>query len=220
METVIRQNDDFFDCYEVTPRLSGKAVDLGCGPGYQTISLARRGFEVTAIDFCLQLLQQLKAHVHQLPVKIVNDDFLRLGQYVDPETVECIVCMKDTLTHLDSFENVEKLLESCYQALEKGGNVILTFRDLSFELKGLDRFIPVKSDDSTIFTCFLEYEDSHVKVHDIMYTKQHGTWVLKKSFYRKLRISQDAILSMLTKRGYSIKTHKDEVGMVTIIASK
>ena len=114
------QNDDFFDRYEVTPRLSGKAVDLGCGPGYQTISLARKGFEVIAIDFCPQLLQQLKAHVRQLPVKMVNDDFLRLDQYTSPETVECIVCMKDTLTHLDSFENVENLLRSCYQALEKG----------------------------------------------------------------------------------------------------
>ncbi len=40
-----------------------------------------------------------------------------------------------------------------------------------YELTELDRFIPVKSDGSKIFTCFLEYEKETVKVHDIIYER-------------------------------------------------
>ena len=53
----------------------------------------------------------------------------------------------------------------------------------------LDRFIPVRSNENTIFTCFLEFEKENVKVHDIIYEKNKDQWVLKKSVFQKLRIS-------------------------------
>ena len=52
-------------------------------------------------------------------------------------------------------------------ALERGGRFVITYRDLSREALELDRFIPVRSDDTTILTCFLEYEPETVKVHDL-----------------------------------------------------
>lgn len=57
-------------------------------------------------------------------------------------------------------------------ALEAGGRFVLTFRDLTFELKELDRFIPLRSGADAIFSCFLEYEAEHVKVHDLVYTRK------------------------------------------------
>jgi len=49
-----------------------------------------------------------------------------------------------------------------------------TYRDLTKELEGLDRFIPVRSDDK-IMTCFLEYESAEsVAVHDLIYTRVGG----------------------------------------------
>lgn len=75
-------------------------------------------------------------------------------------------------------------------SLEEGGKLILTFRDLSFGLPELDRFIPVKSDENTIFTCFLEYEPETVAVHDLVYRKVDGKWRFNKSCYRKLRLSE------------------------------
>ena len=53
---------------------------------------------------------------------------------------------------------------------------LITFRDLSSELTELDRLIPVRSDENTIFTCFLEYELETVKVHDIVYNRNQGKW--------------------------------------------
>jgi hypothetical protein len=128
--------------------------------------------------------------------------------------------MGDTLTHLDSLENVHGLLKNIYQALESDGRLVLTFRDLTFELKDLDRFIPVRSESDLIFTCFLEYEKDHVKVHDIIYEKIKDHWQLKKGVYRKLCIPPDWTKEWLLKVGFEVETFENQNGMVTVIARK
>ncbi|HMB44543.1 MAG TPA: hypothetical protein VKL21_01850, partial [Candidatus Methanoperedens sp.] len=120
----------------------------------------------------------------------INDDILNFTAHCIEKAKLC-VCMGDTLTHLDSFEDVRNLFADVYRSLEPGGKFLLTFRDLIFELKDNERFIPVKSDSNTIFTCILEYETEHVRVNDMIYTKDHDMWKLDVSSYRKLRIPQE-----------------------------
>ena len=128
--------------------------------------------------------------------------------------------MGDTLTHLDSLENVHGLLKNAYQALESNGRLVLSFRDLTFELKDLNRFIPVRSESNLIFTCFLEYEKDYVKVHDIIYEKIKDQWQLKKGFYRKLRIPPDWTKECLLKIGFEVEEFDIHNGMVTVTARK
>ncbi len=61
---------------------------------------------------------------------------------------------------------------------------------MQFFSNKFSNLIPVKSDEQTIFTCFLEYEANIVKVHDLVYQKDNNGWKLNKNFYRKLRLSQ------------------------------
>ena len=96
----------------------------------------------------------------------------------------------------------------------------LTFRDLTFELKGLDRFIAVRHDASTIFTCFLEYEKDHVKVHDIIYEQKNNQWELKKSFFKKIRIFPQWTREILIESGFEIETYDIHNAAVCIIAHK
>ena len=62
---------------------------------------------------------------------------------------------------------------------------MLTYRDLSTPLRGLDRFIPVRSTEDTLFTCVLEYDDDGVTVNDLVYERSGDAWELHKSSYRK-----------------------------------
>ena len=194
-------------------------MDLGAGCGFQSIPLAEAGFKVIAIDICRDLLADLEKRAGELPIKTLEDNLLNFSEHC-PANTELIVCMGDTLTHLDSLDNVKGLLKNVFQALESNGRLVLTFRDLTFELKDLDRFIPVRSESNLIFTCFLEYEKDHVKVHDIIYGKIKGQWQLKKGFYRKLRIPPEWIKEGLQKLGFKIEEFDIQNGMVTVIARK
>jgi hypothetical protein len=218
LEINIEKNSAFFREHMIRPRHSARAVDLGAGCGFQSIPLAQAGFSVTAIDSDERLLAELKEHANGLQVTIVQDDLMRCSQYIETP-VELVVCMTDTLLHLPSKESVCALFKTVSTLLEPEGIFVITFRDLSSELSELDRFIPVKSDADTIFTCFLEYEEETVKVHDLVYTRNNAGWDLHKSFYRKLRLSQTWVETQLKKAGFSRIDSTITHGCLTIIAS-
>jgi 2-polyprenyl-3-methyl-5-hydroxy-6-metoxy-1,4-benzoquinol methylase len=215
----IEENQKFFSDHDIHPMRSGLAFDLGAGCGFQSIPLAKLGFQVVAIDLSSKLLAELKAAAAQFQIEAVCDDLLNFTDYVHG-SIELVVCMGDTLTHLESLQKVQALFDKVYSALETDGRLILSFRDLTDELTELDRFITVKSNAQTIFTCFLEYEEGTVKVHDIIYEKKDDQWVMKKSFFKKLRISPNWTRNYLQSIGFNIEFDKEENGMATIITRK
>src|SRR5262245_55044166 len=159
------------------PRAGGVAVDLGCGSGFQTMALARLGFRVLAVDFSQRLLAELMERARGLPVEAVAGDLRNVADLV-PVGVEVVVCMGDTLSHLEHEEDLGRVFDGVATCLAPGGRLILTFRDLSGELRELDRFLPVFTAEDLIVTCFLEYEAVTVKVHDLIWTRQGEGWHL------------------------------------------
>jgi 16S rRNA G527 N7-methylase RsmG len=218
-EAGVAKNVEFFEQHHITPRGSATAIDLGAGCGFQSIPLARRGFSVTAVDLDRKLLDELIAHIGANAVSTVQDDLLNFDRYTEGR-VELVVCMTDTVAHLRSKDEVQTLFKKVLAALEDRGRLILTFRDLSHELVELDRFLPVRSDDNTIFTCFLEYEPETVKVHDLVYRREGRQWRLYKSFYRKLRLSHEWVSDKLSAAGFHEMETSVDHGFVTVIASK
>jgi 2-polyprenyl-3-methyl-5-hydroxy-6-metoxy-1,4-benzoquinol methylase len=209
----------FFQTHEIKSDGTSYAFDLGAGHGLQSVSLARLGFKVKAIDFNRQLLDELKTNCLSLPVEIIEDDIL---QFLANEKLmaDVIVCMGDTLTHLETISQVERLINLASQRLISRGKLILSFRDLTAELTGAQRFIPVKHDDQRLLTCFLEYFSDHVMVHDILHEKLNHQWSQKVSAYPKLRVSADIVRVWLEKNNFEILFCENINRMVHIIASK
>jgi 2-polyprenyl-3-methyl-5-hydroxy-6-metoxy-1,4-benzoquinol methylase len=215
----LKKNRAFFIEHGIKPLNSGIAVDLGAGCGFQSIPLAEIGFNVTAIDLSPALLAHLKKNAVGLKIATIQDDLLNFTEHC-PARAEIITCMGDTLTHLNSFGDVKKLIEAVYLGLEPGGLLVLGFRDMTVELKGLDRFIAVRSGAKRIFTCFLEFGKNHVKVHDIVYEKNAEQWKLRKSVFKKLRISRQWTIDHLRKAGFTIESNCIKDDVVTILARK
>jgi SAM-dependent methyltransferase len=188
------------------PIQSGVAVDLGCGPGFQTIALAELGFSpVVAIDTSAELLDELRSHAGSLPVRTEKADLRDLPAIVQPGQATVIVCMGDTLTHLPEKSDVSALFGSVFDRLRKGGVFVITYRDLTKGLFGTDRFIPVRSDENKIMTCFLEFENADsVVVHDLVHMRQDSGWSLNKSSYRKLRLGIEWVRDELSKAGFDL----------------
>jgi 2-polyprenyl-3-methyl-5-hydroxy-6-metoxy-1,4-benzoquinol methylase len=203
----------------VTPNSSKVAIDLGAGHGLQSVSLAKIGFDVVAVDFNHQLLQELRERSVNLTVKIVENDILEFLENTDLHA-EVVVCMGDTLTHLTSYDDVEKLIILTAERLTSGGKLVLSFRDLTNELKGDQRFISVRSDENKMLTCFLEYFSEHVMVHDILHTKKDNRWEQSISSYPKLRIDEATVTTLLKKNGFRISSTEVINRMIYIIAEK
>ncbi len=217
------KNKDIFKalCMDsnIKPDDAGLAIDLGAGNGIQTIALADLGFKVKAIDFNRHLLDALKLKIGSLPVEVFDDDIRNVGKYSNPKP-ELIICCGDTITHLDSFAEIEKLIKDAFEILTPNGRIILTFRDYSTELTDTDRFIPVKSDSQRILTCFIEYFADKLRVTDLLHEFENDKWVQKASSYYKTRIGRDLVLKYLADSGFLINFDNITNRMITIIGEK
>lgn len=219
-ENAYRANVEFFASLELTPEHGDLAVDLGCGPGCQSIPLTERGFRVVAIDFCQPLLDELDERAPGFQIRTVCDDLTEFDQHID-EPPALIVCMGDTLVHLPDIATVEKVIDRVSFALKPGGTFIYSIRDyVSAEPTGGDRFVPVRADDDQIFTCFLDYKGDVVHVHDVLYTKETGEWKLSISDYLKLRLDTAAINGHLQAKGLKISQQFSDRGMIHVVALK
>jgi hypothetical protein len=210
---------DFLVDHQIVPVSTGIALDLGAGHGLQAVSLARQGFAVTAIDFTDQLLQALAHNTQGLTVGIVKEDLRQVHRFAHLQP-ELIICWGDTLTHLDSCDDITTLLQSACSMLGPGGLLMLSFRDYSTPLTGDSRFIPVKSDDTRILTCVLDYEPETVRVTDLLHTKTTEGWQQQVSSYQKVRISPAEVVAALEGNQMAIRLHETIHRMATIIAVK
>ncbi|MFE0451701.1 class I SAM-dependent methyltransferase [Streptomyces sp. NPDC058914] len=191
------------------------AVDLGCGPGPQCLALARLGFTpVTAVDTSAVLLDELMEHARRSgtaeTVRPVQEDIRgALPRHCAPGSAAVVVCMGDTLPHLPARADVRKLITEVAEALRPGGSFVATYRDLTRELHGTERFLPVRGTDDRILTCFLEYVDEErVLVHDLLHVRQEGAWHLKTSSYPKLRLSSRWLTEECRAAGLAVR-HDD-----------
>lgn len=196
----------------------GRALDLGAGPGLQTIPLVDLGYETTAVDGSAALLAELSAACPA--AHVVRTDLRATGEYA-AGLYDVIVCMGDTLTQLGSADDVRNVLAGASAHLAPDGRLLLTFRDYSGPpRRGADRFILVRADADRILTCCLDYDTDRVFVTDVVHENAQGQWTLRASEYEKLRLSPSAVASDLSAQGLAVDRCDSVGGRVSIVARR
>lgn len=215
-----RRQQKTFEALGLGPVVSGTALDLGAGTGLQAIPLARLGYRVKAIDLSRHLLDVLLMEADALPITCICDDLLHFEKHL-VEPPDLIVCMGDTLTHLESYEAVQLLLQRMANAVAPKGKLILSFRDYTrITLEGTSRFIPVRSDTDRILTACLEYKTDFVHVTDLLYERIDDAWSMRASSYQKLRLRPETICDRLQRLGFEVAQSEMKKGFVLLSAER
>ena len=172
---------------------------------------------MVAVDSSKILLEELAAHSDGIDLEL--GDLTEVVRQFD-SNIDLCVCMGDTLTHLESTTQVDKLFGDVYRTLHPDGHFILSYRDLSKEIRGADKFIPIRQDQQKIFTCFLEYFHDTVTVHDLVHSQNADGWTLNTSAYSKLRLDCNWMETQLRTAGFNLDDIDNTNGVVRIIARK
>lgn len=197
----------------------GVAIDLGCGPGFQSLALADMGARhVHAIDTSEALLSELTRQAQGRPITPYIGDLRHFDALVrDP--ADTIICMGDTLTHLPHQDDVTRLFETVATSLRPGGQLLLSWRDLSHPPDGLDRFVPVHGDDQRVMTCFLEDHGETVLVHDLVHVRTRDGWTMQKSAYPKLKLAPAWLRAALRAAGLAPGAERTVRGMTHLVST-
>jgi SAM-dependent methyltransferase len=186
----------------IGPEHHGKrALDLGCGTGVQTLALASLGFNVTGVDFSEEILKEYRQRTSGRDVSVLVAD---ISDFHAGNDFDVALCFGDTVSHLQTWEDIRGMFRCVYEALRPGGHFFLASRDHSRVYTGTDRFLLIHADETRSMICALDDEGTHVRVTDLISERKDGKASLRTSSYLKLRVSPDTLAVELRTAGFTL----------------
>ena len=143
-------------------------LDLGCGTGKMTLELARRGYDMTGIDYSPEMLDIAKnlAENEGHDILWLCQDMREFELY---GTVDAAVCCLDGINHLESASDLEECFALVHNYLIPDGIFI-------FDINGRFKFENIYADNTFTFEedgamCVWEnYYDPDSKICDFYIT--------------------------------------------------
>ena len=200
--------ENIFSENDINPEL---VCDLACGTGNVTIPLAKRGYEMIAVDKSVQMLNAAreKASHANLDILFLNQNITKLDLY---GTCDAFLCMIDGINYILNPHSLEKMFERIKKCFINPHGLIVfdisTFYKLS-EIIGCNTFIHDGDD------IFYSWENKYYKEKKLsdMYL---NFFVKEKHGYRRFSerhlqraYKQYEIKNALKKAGFTdIKTYE------------
>ena len=138
-------------------------LDLGCGTGRMTLELAKRGYDMTGVDYSVEMLDVARKEAREagLDEKILwlCQDMRELDLY---GTVDVAVSCLDCINHLTDAKSLDRCLDLVHNYLIPDGLFI-------FDINGKGKFESVYADRSYVME-----EDGSVCIWQNDYNPKNG----------------------------------------------
>lgn len=161
--TFARLTDDTLSLVERTQPPPARVLDLGAGTGRLALPLARRGYDVTAVECSAGMADQLDDRARRLRVPVVlrRGDFRDLPAVVDGAggpAFDLALAVFTVLNYLVTPEDVEALARGTAACLRPGGRAVFDlaerrlFASALFESERLHREVEVHELSRDVFS--------------------------------------------------------------------
>jgi SAM-dependent methyltransferase len=110
----------------------GRVLELACGTGTHAIALAKRGYAITAVDICPDLIGVAKAKnsktewaIGEIQPEFICED-IRYFDY-PTERYDAATCLFDSVGYLGEDRVIVEFLSQVHRSLKPGGTFVLEF---------------------------------------------------------------------------------------------
>jgi len=153
-----------------------KILDIAAGSGNQALELAMAGHQVTAIDLDEVMIKTIKqkASARKLQLDAYALDMKNI-ETLD-KSFDMIMCIGNSIVHLDSIDDISLTLKKIYHLLSKNGALIVQTVNYDRILQHNITELPVIHHAEKGITFVRTYEHAQKKI------KFHGTLTIDNSF--------------------------------------
>lgn len=118
-----------------------RILDIGAATGSDCLALARRGAEVTGLDPSPAMLAVAmeKAEAAGLEASFKEGGMLDAARYFAPASFDLILCLGNTLPHLDGAQELARFLADTRRLLSRAGVLVLQLINYDLALERLGR---------------------------------------------------------------------------------
>lgn len=220
--------NSFADFYEAEfARCGGEfrlLLDLCCGTGTLTWEMARRGYEMIAVDASVDMLMQAQSKA--LPVETVPmflcQDAAELDLY---GTVDAAVCSLDGVNYIPP-EDLAETFRRLHLFVRPGGLIIFDIRTPDF-LRGLDGSIFVDETDDVLCLWRADFDEELPAIiygMDI-FSKRGRHWQREREEHIEYAHTPENIKTLLEEKGFiNVQLRTDapqgDMGRMFIVAQR
>jgi len=185
----------------------GAVLDLCCGPARHAVALARRGFQVTAVDRTRFLLNKARRRAQSARVQI---EFVRadMRDFVRPGAYRLALNLWTSFGYFDNKDDDLRALGNIFKSLKPGGVCVLDVFGKERLAKIMNPGTVTRHDDGSLL----------VQLHEIFddWTRIRNEWILIKGnrarrfpFHHTLYSGQE-LIDRLRQTGFaSVKLYGD-----------
>lgn len=179
-------------------------LDAACGTGSLSVELLERGCEVIGVDISEEMLNIAREKTSEFGNRslLLCQDLCELDLF---GTVDCAVCMLDSLNHLDGLDSVRKAIEKMFLFLEPGGVIIFDMNTPYKHQKVLADNTFVYENENSFLVWQNELCDDNMTVNiylDIFVEDKDGKYDRFSEDFSETAYSSDTIINLLKDTGF------------------
>lgn len=132
-----------------------KILDLACGRGRHSLELAKRGFQVTGLDYSKPFLREAKRLATQHKVsahaKFIHGDMRKIRDRFAPNSFDAVVSLYNSFGYFDRRSDDLKVIAEISRVLKPGGLLILNTLNrggVEYRLSKVPALVGLKSSQS------------------------------------------------------------------------
>jgi SAM-dependent methyltransferase len=184
-----------------------RILDIACGTGGYSLALAEKGHRLTGIDLDRGMIDAARAKAEGLDLHTVFRvmDMLAMVEQLDPG-FDLAFCIGNSLVHLESEENIQRVLMDCQRLLNPGGTLVVQIINYDRILaKGITS-LPTLRDDSAGLEFVRTYElDPAAKIvifrTELRIGKEPGQRIVRNQVPLRILKSED-LLGLAASAGF------------------
>lgn len=165
-------------------RESLQILDAACGTGQHAITLARRGYRVSAADLSAPMIEQavVNAHAAKVEVNFRPAGFGTLAHAFGKNSFDALLCLGNSLPHLLTPADLHNALADFADCLRPGGLLLIQNRNFDAVLSQHQRWMEPQpyqdKDNEWLFLRFYDFEaDGLIRFNMITLKRSlHGEW--------------------------------------------
>ena len=150
-------------------------LDAGAGTGLYSLILARLGVRVTVVDVSGAMLQQLARNAEMLGahVETIKSSLENLS-VAAPGTTDAIVCLGNTISHVQGDDDLRRVLANFSWILRPDGTLLIQLLNYEKILHDAVRLQNIRERNGTIFIRYYDLEPGFIRFNILKLSPRKG----------------------------------------------
>ena len=196
----------FAHYYENKFRERGKSVktllDFACGTGTLTCMMARRGYEMIAVDASEEMLMEAMSKmgsVEGITPLFLQQKMQKLDLY---GTVDAAICCLDSLNYLTDPKDVRRTFDRLRLFIAPGGLLVFDINTVE-KLEGLNGQVFLDETEDTYCVWRTEYQRRLCTYYMDIFQRSGSTWRRSAEVHRERAYTTEELTDWLHEAGFT-----------------